>query len=173
MKPKILHFAAALFLIIGITTLIAQLPPFEPPVFHEFGLDWGSDYIASFKLVDLDQDDTLEVVAALYDGQQGDLRYYENIGSNAAPAFVWVESYPFGLPRNIWQLVDLDGDGKEEVFFSQFANNIPVRMRVNIAESGPPDFSGDYIFNPYGITLPTSHVDGDTLDGNFPRFSDL
>jgi PKD repeat protein len=188
MKKRILLLATMLFLILGMaTTLNAQEPTFADHVPNQFGLvdPTGGDPAISVSLilVDIDHDDTLEAFVRsfaafanpLFEPQT--LDYYENAGSNEAPAFVFEDSYPFGIPGPsvdwIWQFVDIDGDTLDELFFIGWTSDSPIMMRENTGTLAVPNFDNSFVVNPYGITLPVSPVDGDLLDGLGPTFADI
>ncbi len=102
------------------------LPDFADPVEDAFGLWPPSSIIPAWiRFVDIDHDDTLEAFAFSFPPQSPangqNLDYFENIGSNEVPVFVFVETYPFGIPGNsvdfFFNFVDIDGDGLDELFF--------------------------------------------------------
>lgn len=189
MKNHTVLLTSMLFLLLGIAaTLQAQenpMPEFADPVSNPFGLVSPSDLsnaIIRLKLVDINHDGKLEAfVRSATNGTSGnlpqDLWYFENDGSNENPRFVFEDAYPFGIPGPgpdwIHQFVDIDGDGLEDLFFTSFALNNPVKMLSNHGSLQGPDFEGDFEENPYGISLPVSDAGNDVLDGVMPNFVDI
>lgn len=191
MRNKTLLAAFTLSLLLMTAAMRAQpgpMPEFAPPVPGLFGLESPTNLSNGqirLRLVDIDHDGTVEAFVRsatnappYYEPQ--DLWYFENEGSNEAPYFVFAEPYPFGLPGLgldwVHQFVDIDGDGLDEVFFTGFIFDNPVKMRENKGTPEVPDFSdstGGFIINPYGITMPVSEIDGGQIDGIFPTFVDI
>ena len=160
--------------------LTAQ-PVFADPEPYPFGLTPGGTPPWT-RLVDLDHDDTLEafvrsLTLAPPDFEPQTLDYYENRGSNEAPEFVFQASYPFGLPGpsldHFWQFVDIDADGKDELFFITWGSDTPVKMRKNTGSLEEPNYGTEFVVNPYGIMPPLSDIDGSMLDGATPTFADM
>jgi hypothetical protein len=188
-QVKLFNLAVAclLALFIGFSatvSLSAQEPYFTESVANPYNWDipMGQDTAIRVRFVDLDHDDTLELminmaenVGPLYEWR--DFHYYENTGSNSDPNFVFAASYPFGIPDNtlnwMWQLVDVDGDGLEDFVTAGFIFNNPVSIIFNTGTAAVPDFSSSFTLNPFGLMPPASDADGSMLDGIFPTFVDI
>ena len=183
---QVLSLYAFLLIIFG-NTLQAQCPngQGEPdwlePVPNPFGLSapMGEDTLNWIKLVDIDNDDTLE--AFIFSQRTSspdweDLTYFENTGSNAEPQFELQGSYPFNIPQNnpnwLWQLVDINGDNLKDYIAYGFLFDNPLTVIFNeggtAAES---DFSGGFTYNPFGVGLPMAG--GETWDAVNPTFVDI
>jgi Ca2+-binding RTX toxin-like protein len=137
-------------------------PLFLPPVLNPFGLNdlgkWNNP-----NLVDIDRDGDLDVLAG---NSQGNIFYYQNIGTASAPSFAAPVTNPFGLTdvgeRNSPTFVDIDRDGDLDAFIGNSAGNISFFLNVGTATS--PSF-GPRITNPFGLT--------DVGDSSSPAFVDI
>ncbi len=174
-----------LFLNVGIPVMVdAQEAGFSNPIPDPFGISAPveGDTLARLKLVDIDNDGILEAFVLLAENKPPlfewrDVHYYENEGSNEHPDFVFVEAYPFGIPDGtlnwFWQFVDINGDGLKDFIAVGFIFDNPVSIILNTGTPEIPDFSGEFLTNPYGITLPVSAVGTNKLDGVAPTFVDI
>ena len=159
-------------------------PDWLAPVINPFGLSapvGNVDTFVRIQLVDIDHDDILEAFVNIAEDdpplyQHRDFHFYENDGSNENPDFVFMDSYPFGIPNNtlnwMWQFVDVNGDGLEDFVTSGFIDDNPVSILINIGSADVPNFDSAFVENPYGITLPVSD-NGGLLDAVAPTFVDI
>jgi large repetitive protein len=117
-------------------------------------------------LADLDDDGDLDVVAA---NLPGELRWVENTGSAALPAFAPAVTGAFGLPATVAPVLspafaDLDGDGDLDGFFGQ--QYAGLLYFENTGTAAAPAFAG-VVANPFGLAstlVVTSPTLGDLDD---------
>jgi len=89
-------------------------PAFAPGISSPFGFvsPGGYSYMANLSTGDLDGDGDFDLLMGEY---YGNLLYYENTGTNVAPAFASGVSNPFGLINTSYyatpNLIDFDSDG--------------------------------------------------------------
>ncbi len=179
MKKRFLLPISLLCLFFGsVLTLQAQEPCFdEDYVQNPFGIVAPDNLSTLVKLVDIDHDSILEVFVSIEGSGPNKIHYYENASSNSNPVFVFQEADPFGLDsalpgRRPWQFVDIDGDGLHEIFIGHFDDEAPITMIENTGNATMPNFGGEPIPNPHGITLPMNNL-GQVLDNAFPAFVDI
>ncbi len=138
-------------------------PSFSSPLLDPFGLTPVGDFAAPV-FADLDGDGDYD---ALVGEQNGNLRYFENIGTLSSPAFGPAQTNPFGFsPVGIYSkaaLVDLDGDGDLDLLVSADWLGNCVYFQ-NVGTPASPSFAPG-IASPYGL---------EAIDTNSaPAFGDL
>ncbi|MGF1989696.1 MAG: FG-GAP-like repeat-containing protein, partial [Nostoc sp. ZfuVER08] len=143
----------------------ATAPSFATPSTNPFGLtDVGSNASSSFG--DIDGDGDLDVFLG---NSAGDIIFFRNTGSAAAPSFAAATTNPFGLSKvgNLAtpSLVDIDGDGDLDAFVGEASGN--TRFFRNTGSASNPQFA-TLITNPFGLSdvgsfsAPTfADIDGD------------
>ncbi|MBD2679738.1 MULTISPECIES: S-layer family protein [Nostoc] len=143
----------------------ATAPSFATPSTNPFGLsDVGSNASPSF--ADIDGDGDLDVFLG---NSAGDIIFFRNTGSAAAPSFAAATTNPFGLSKvsNLAtpSLVDIDGDGDLDAFVGDRSGN--TLFFRNTGSASNPQFA-TLITNPFGLSnvgsfsAPTfADIDGD------------
>jgi len=101
-------------------------PAFAAQQTNPFGLDSVAGYIAAPDFVDIDGDGDFD---AFVGGEYyGTLTYFENTGTNIAPAFAVPQANPFGLTVLAYlaapDFVDIDGDGDFDLFIGEYGGAI-------------------------------------------------
>jgi hypothetical protein len=113
--------------------------------------------------VDLDGDGDLDTVVGEYDG---DLRYFENTGTAAAPAFAAAVVNPFGWSNvdshSKPAFADLDGDGDVDAVVGEFGGELHYFRNTGTATA--PAFAAA-VSNPFGLA--------DVGFNSAPSFADL
>jgi hypothetical protein len=106
----------------------ATMPAFAAPQVNPFGLQGSTSYQSAPVLVDLDSDGDLDMMVAEY---YGAFRYFENTGTNTAPAFAAPVANPFGLPPANYSLdfvglsgADMDADGDVDLLMSTYGGDL-------------------------------------------------
>ena len=124
-------------------------PVFGGPQVNAFGLDTGNGYDAP-ALADLDGDGDLDVLTG---DLTGELRFLENTGTEAAPAFAAEVSAPFGLTavggQSSPSLGDLDDDGDLDALVFDVAGD-DASYFANTGSATAPAFA-PVVANPFGI----------------------
>lgn len=122
-------------------------PAFAAAVGNPFGLTNGSSR-ATPALADLDNDGDVDFVTG---GDDGNLRYFQNTGSAAAPAFAASVSNPFGLTNagvGSWpEFADLDDDGDFDLLVGEISDLIYYE---NTGTAAAPAFAAS-VANPFGL----------------------
>ncbi|MCB9286324.1 MAG: T9SS type A sorting domain-containing protein [Lewinellaceae bacterium] len=126
--------------------LATQFPWHASPVPNPFGLN--ETPLSVLRLVDFDLDDTTEAIVVVDGGIIGtNVEYFENTGDDAAPDFVYVESYPFGIPQlqspqmDPFEFIDIDGDGDPDIFLHYQGLETPLAFLENTGTPNSPDFN--------------------------------
>ena len=109
------------------------------------------------------------------------VEYFENTGDDAAPDFVYVESYPFGIPQlqspqmDPFEFIDIDGDGDPDIFLHYQGLETPLAFLENTGTPGAPWFGDSQVeFAPFGFMAPLSDsVPGSTLGNSIFSFVDI
>ena len=126
----------------------ATAPVFAAPVADPFGLS-DIQYLAAPALGDLDNDGDLDLLVGEY---YGNLNYYENIGTSAAPNFAAPISVPFGLTNTynfaFPSFVDLDNDGDLDLLVGDA--NSDQQYFENTGTASLPAFAAP-VSNPFGL----------------------
>jgi hypothetical protein len=140
-------------------------PAFAAPIVNAFGIDFSNlgltyAYEAKPATADLDGDGDFDLIATLNYGQ---VIYFQNTGTNAAPAFATGLINPFGLislPYYAAPTVgDLDGDGDFDLGI--YNNTGDFNYFENTGTAMAPAFASP-ITNPFGIQ-PGYYYTGATL----------
>ncbi|MEM6342318.1 MAG: FG-GAP-like repeat-containing protein [Bacteroidota bacterium] len=141
----------------------AMAPTFAAPQTNPFGLQ-SAYYFASMTFADLDMDGDLDLLVGEY---YGNLQYYQNTGTNTAPAFATPQQNPFGLTATFDYAFpsfgDLDGDGDYDLIVGEYYGNLQYFQ--NTGTQTAPAFAAPQA-NPFGLTASTQ-------DFMHPRMTDL
>ena len=125
---------------------------------NPFGINppYGEYYISFPAFADLDSDGDMDLlVGGVYGGQMNnaDFKYYENTGTENAPAFAAPQVNPFGItPGTTFampEFADIDQDGDYDLFTGEY--NGMLKFRENTGTPGEPDFATP-VTNPFGLT---------------------
>ena len=155
-----------------------DFPWHAPDVPNPFGTNVPGT--SRLRLADLDNDGVKE--ATMFFGN-GDFRYFENTGTDAAPSFEYSQSFPFGIPqltspiRMPYRYVDIDGDCDLDIFLLRIQLGLFEQLEF-LENKGTPEapWFGDSQMqsNPFGFVAPTSDsVAGIGLRNAFYSFVDI
>lgn len=121
----------------------ANAQSFGPLQTNPFGLTDG--YTVTFPAAaDLDNDGDIDFIIGEASPAGNNLRYFENTGSAASPAFTQITTnspignisgYYFAMPS----LVDIDNDGDEDLFITEYYG--AINFYENIGTPTAPNFS--------------------------------
>ncbi|MBI5917302.1 MAG: T9SS type A sorting domain-containing protein [Bacteroidetes bacterium] len=158
--------------------VLTQFPWHAPVVPNPFGTNLPGTF--RLRLADFDNDGVKEATMFF---TNGDLRYFENAGTDAVPNFQYVQLFPFGFPqltnpiRMPYRYVDIDGDCDLDAFLFRIFLG-PFEQLEFLENKGTPDapWFGDSQLqaNPFGFVAPTSDsVAGVGLQNVFYSFVDI
>ena len=147
------------------------VPVFAAPQPNPFGLDSvNGNPVPNF--VDIDGDGDFDVLVGEYGGA---LQYFENTGTNTAPAFDTAQTNPFGLVsvnfKTYPSFVDIDGDGDFDVFVGEYGG--ALQYFENTGTNTVPAFAAPQV-NPFGLVSVLGFASPDFVDidgdGDFDAF---
>ena len=142
-----------------------QMPEFAAAQFEAFGI--GVEEITSGSFADIDNDGDFDLFIGEYN--DGNVFFLENLGTPEAAAFGSVQINPFGITSvtyaSLVNLVDIDNDGDQDLFVSEYYGNFVFFENVGTAEV--PDFATPQN-NPFNV--PTG---GYTIAYRFFDFGDI
>lgn len=141
----------------------ATVPVFGAPSTNPFGLI-NINRASSVSFGDLDNDGDLDILAGEYGSTT--LYYFQNTGTNIAPAFTAPVQPAFGIADSYYSwtpsLVDIDGDMDLDIVSGEYYGEFIYIENVGTASS--PSFA-PLVLNPFGLS--------NGGYGNTPRFADL
>ncbi|MCH8317773.1 MAG: T9SS type A sorting domain-containing protein [Bacteroidetes bacterium] len=137
LKLKHILAAAAIF-VLSLKISSSNAQTFGAVQTNPFGLA-TVDTAAHPTFVDIDGDGDFDAFVGDY---YGDIIYFQNTGSNTAPAFAAAQTNPFGLTNVGYNaaptFVDIDGDGDKDLFVGEyygvikyFQNTSPTGIKEN------------------------------------------
>ena len=128
-------------------------PNFASAIDSPFGLS-ASVYAASMQWIDIDDDNDFD----LYVLNGGGHVFYENTGSNSAPAYATGVTNPFSLSFAIpyGRFIDFDNDGDFDLIGS---TNSSFAYYENIGTAQSASFSAG-VFQPFSLISTFSHISG-------------
>ncbi|MEL6653111.1 MAG: FG-GAP-like repeat-containing protein [Bacteroidota bacterium] len=145
------------------TTANPSVPAFAPIQVNPFGIV-SANTIAAVAFADLDMDGDQDLLVGEY---YGNFQYYQNTGTNTAPAFAAPVQNPFGLTAAIDYvfptLADLDGDGDFDLLVGDYGGDLKYYQNTGTATA--PTFAAPQV-NPFGLTASIQ-------DFQAPHFIDL
>jgi len=127
----------------------ATNPSYAASVTNPFGLADVFNY-ASPTFVDIDNDGDLDAFV----GDQGFVKYFENVGTASSPSFASSVNDPFGIDlanvdaRITPTFVDIDGDGDLDLFVGE--DDGTLNYFENVGTTSSPSFAAP-ISNPFGL----------------------
>lgn len=178
--------AAALFLGIGLSPALAQVP-FAPVVRNPYSLQPASD-IEFATMVDVDSDGDLDIVSVPYYGAASGILFYRNAGTAQQPAFEAPQSLPAAWNVTLPSLseddgfttadfADLDGDGDLDLLLGsyQYYNTGKIYFFENTGTAQAPNYGAPQE-NPFGLNAGSSFVVAPKMvdiddDGDLDLFS--
>jgi hypothetical protein len=142
--------AAALFIAFP---MASKSQTFDPPVQNPFGYTPPVSDFAKPVFADIDNDEDLDLLTGDYGGN---IHFYENTGTTAAPAFGADQPNPFGLISSGYlafpTLADIDNDGDVDLFVGGYNGNILFFQNTGTVSA--PAFASPQP-NPFGL-IPTN-----------------
>jgi len=140
-------------------------PAFASPQENPFGITSSSDnYISLPVFVDIDNDGDLDLFVGEY---YGNIQFFENTGTDSAPAFANPQENPFGITATDYfaapAFVDIDNDGDLDLFVGGYYYG-NIQFFENTGTISAPAFANPQL-NPFGITS--------TYYTSFPAFADI
>ncbi|MHC1776851.1 MAG: T9SS type A sorting domain-containing protein [Lentimicrobium sp.] len=152
--------AAALFIAFP---MVSKSQTFDPPVQNPFGFTPPASEFAKPVFADIDNDEDLDLLLGDYGGN---IHFYENTGTSAAPAFGPGQPNPFGLTSNDYlafpAVADIDNDGDVDLFVGGYEGSI--LFFENTGTVTTPAFAAPQP-NPFGIIPPSGFA--------IPAFADI
>lgn len=166
----------------------ATAPAFAAPVINPFGITEVGGYgYSAPTFADIDNDGDMDMISGFggyynsstYSYIYGGFKYYENTGTNLAPAFAAPVTNPFGLTEvgyynSTPSLVDIDGDGDFDLISgayyvgsASYDNIGGFAYFENTGTNLAPAFAAMAI-NPFGLTDP-----GTPAEYTAPTVADL
>lgn len=147
---------------------------FGPQQVNPFGLtqeirEIGYSGILSHSVfVDIDDDGDLDIMESKwgFGANNGETKFYENIGNATTPNFAAVQVNPFSIQPGKYEcidFVDLDNDGDLDLFSLEMSNTT-FKYFENIGTASNPNFAAP-TSNPFGIST--------TQSLNSPAFADF
>ena len=139
--------AAAVFIAFPLNSRSQSFAPPEP---NPFGYVPPPSYLASPAFADLDKDGDMDLLIGDY---EGNVHFYQNIGTKSSPAFAAAQKNPFGLiPLPDYPFItvaDIDNDGDIDLFVGGYSGNI--HFLKNIGTPQIPVFDAA-VENPFNIS---------------------
>ncbi|MEL7342194.1 MAG: VCBS repeat-containing protein, partial [Bacteroidota bacterium] len=128
---------------------VTQAQSFLAPQANPFGLSSGT-YFSIPVMVDIDGDGDLDVFSGT---AYGNIRYFQNTGTNTAPAFAPAQTNPFGLSAAYLipalSFADLDMDGDQDLLVGEYYGNFQYYQ--NTGTNTAPAFAAP-VQNPFGLS---------------------
>jgi len=124
-------------------------PAFTNPQTNPFGITPTYNFAAP-AFVDIDNDGDLDLFVGEYYGK---IQFFENTGTDSAPAFASPQENPFGITPTYYfaapSFIDIDNDGDLDLFVGEYYYGI--QFFENTGTSSVPAFTEPQL-NPFGIT---------------------
>ncbi len=148
-------------------------PSFASAVNNPFGLaaPFAYAYVISIDFGDIDGDGDFDLIAGDY---YGNLAYYQNTGTAAAPAFAAAVPAPFSIAtfpttHSAPRFGDLDMDGDLDLLVGSYTG--PLYYYQNTGTATSPAFGASQL-NPFGITPPVVYLSVPDI-GDLDRDGDM
>lgn len=152
--------AAALFIAFP---MVSKSQTFDPPAQNPFGYTPPASEFSKPVFADIDDDEDLDLLLGDYGGN---IHFYENTGTSAAPVFGPAQTNPFGLISNDYlafpSVADIDNDGDVDLFVGGYEGSILFFENTGTVIS--PAFAAPQP-NPFGIIPPSGFA--------IPAFADI
>lgn len=156
----------------------ASAPAFAAPTTNPFGLV-SSLYYNAPQFVDIDNDGDFDLIAVSYNSSTyaPEMRYQENTGTAASPAFAAPVVNPFGLVvpsstnfNGFISFADLDLDGDFDAMYGDGYDNGNFSFMENTGSATAPSFA-TAVTNPFGLVATNASATSNFT--NNPTFLDL